>query len=95
MGESEVDDFDTKFLPSLALFDSEGAEVLTVPQGNVLDFLAPSQGEWYVRLSDLLYKGGADYVYRLTLSTRPHIDLVFPPVGKPGTTGEFTLLGRN
>jgi len=95
LGESEVDEYDTKFLPSLALFDSDGAEVLSVPQGNVLDFLVPSKGEWYVRLSDFLFKGGDDYVYRLTLSTRPYIDLVYPPVGKPGTTGEFTLLGRN
>ncbi|MFP6887068.1 MAG: hypothetical protein VB997_05875, partial [Opitutales bacterium] len=95
LGECEVDDIDTKFLPSLALFDPEGLEVLSVPQGNVLDYLVPAAGEWYVRSSDFLYKGGNDYVYRLTLSTRPYVDLVYPPVGKPGTSGEYTLLGRN
>jgi len=36
-------------------------------------------------LSRVLYRGGDDYFYRLTLSTGPRIDFVIPPAGVPGT----------
>ena len=61
----------------------------------LLDFTAPSDGEYLVGIHDFLYNGGAGYHYVLTASTRPWIDAVFPPSGQEGQVIEATLLGRN
>ncbi|MFP6901247.1 MAG: hypothetical protein VCA36_09910, partial [Opitutales bacterium] len=93
--EVSTKDIDSKLTPSLALYDAAGLQLQSDPQNGLLDFIPSSDGEWFVRLNDFLYKGGDDYVYRLTASTRPRIDLVYPPVGKAGTNARFTLYGRN
>jgi hypothetical protein len=60
------------------------------------DFTAPADGEYFVGLSDVLYRGGgASYFYRLLVSRRPHIDFVWPPAIKQGTIAKHTLFGRN
>lgn len=59
----------------------------------VLDFLAPADGEYLVRVAQFAYTtGGTDHFYRLTVSTGPWIDAIYPPV----TAAEsFTVYGRN
>lgn len=60
------------------------------------DFTAPADGEYFVGLSDVLYRGGgASYFYRLLVSRRPHIDFVWPPAIKQGSIAKHTLFGRN
>lgn len=47
----------------------------------VLDFLAPADGEYVVRLSQFAYiSGGADHFYRLTVTAERWVDATFPPV---------------
>lgn len=60
-----------------------------------LDFIPPVDGEYFLGLSDILYRGGSEYFYRLLISRRPHIDFVFPPAGQQGQVGRYTLFGRN
>ena len=93
--EVSTKDIDSKLTPSIALYDSAGLQLQSDPQNGLLDFTASSDGEWFVRLNDFLYQGVDDYVYRLSVSTRPRIDLVYPPVGKAGSNAKFTLYGRN
>ncbi|MGE4550101.1 MAG: hypothetical protein AAEJ57_01835, partial [Opitutales bacterium] len=88
-------DIDSKLTPSVSLYDSAGLQLQSNSQNGLLDFTASSDDEWFVRLNDFLYKGGDDYVYRLSVSTRPRVDLVYPPVGKAGTNSKFILYGRN
>jgi hypothetical protein len=58
----------------------------------VLDFKAPTDGEYLVRLSQFAYTtGGYDHFYRLTVTTGPWVDAVFPPV----TANPHTAFGRN
>jgi hypothetical protein len=59
----------------------------------LLDFTAPADGDYIVRLYDLTYSGGLPY--RLIISDRPHIEHAFPMAGVPGTKPFLTLLGRN
>ncbi|MFO1001818.1 MAG: PPC domain-containing protein [Planctomycetaceae bacterium] len=69
-----------------------------------LKFTAPSDGTWYVRAfafpsapnSTIAFAGGADYVYRLTLTTQPVVEHTSPVVKPPGD-GEtaLTLHGWN
>ncbi len=62
----------------------------------VLDATLAEDGDYYVRLRQFTYTlGGPEYFYRLTVSTGPWIDAVFPPVVEPGKTSKVTLYGRN
>jgi hypothetical protein len=58
-----------------------------------LDFLAPADGDYVLRLHDATFAGGLPY--RLVISNRPQIENVFPPAVQPGEKTELTLLGRN
>ena len=60
---------------------------------SLIDFMVPNDGVWYLGAHDFTYRLG--YRYHLHVTTGPHIDAVFPPSGKAGTTSEFTVFGRN
>ncbi len=58
----------------------------------VLDFIAPADGDYFVRVAQFAYTtGGPDHFYRLTVTTGPWVDAVFPPVAN----STHTLIGRN
>ncbi len=60
------------------------------------DVVLPSDGEFLVRVCQFTYTaGGPDYFYRLSVSTAPWIDAVFPPVVEPGKATPVTVYGRN
>lgn len=66
--------------------DHYGADSLIV-------FTAPADGVYRVRIFDAAYGGLQTYVYRLTLSERPHVTSVYPLGGRRGTTTSFVLDG--
>jgi hypothetical protein len=91
---------DSRLDATLVLFDSAGKELArnndTFRRDPLIDFSVPADGVYAVQLYDFLYKGGsAEYDYRLTVSTAPLIDFVFPPAGLPGTKATYSLYGRN
>jgi Bacterial pre-peptidase C-terminal domain len=59
----------------------------------LLDFTAPADGEYLVRLHEMTFQGGLPY--RLVISNHPHIENAFPPAITPSGTAELMLLGRN
>jgi hypothetical protein len=59
----------------------------------LLDFVAPADGEYVVRLHDMTFVGGLPY--RLVISNHPQIENAFPAAIAPGVKTELTLLGRN
>ena len=60
------------------------------------DYILPEDGDYYVRLFQFTHTGGnQEYFYRLTVSTAPWIDAVFPPVLEPGKATKVTVYGRN
>jgi hypothetical protein len=59
----------------------------------LLDFVAPADGDYLVQLHDATYAGGQPY--RLIISTRPHVENVFPLAVQPGESTTLTVLGRN
>lgn len=60
------------------------------------DAVLPAEGDYYVRVHGFSYQaGGIDYGYRLSVSTAPWIDAVFPPVVQPGKDTQVTVYGRN
>jgi len=84
----------------LELYDARGrrlgeARNSLVARDALLDVTLPSDGEYFVKLRDFVNAGGEDFPYRLNLTTGPFIDFVMPPAGTPGSSGQYTLYGRN
>jgi hypothetical protein len=95
MIECDARAIDSHLSPSLMVVDAAGRELARSRRTGFLDFTAPEAATYTLRVSDMLYRGGPEYFYRLCISTGPHIDSVFPPAGHAGSKGTFTLLGRN
>ncbi len=87
-------EIDSRMSPVLAALDAGGHEIESARKGGLLDFTAPSDGQFLITLHDLTFAGGPDYFYRLTVSKGPYVDFVFPPAGAPGSKTAFTLFGR-
>lgn len=91
---------DSKLLAAIEIYDRNGTSygLGRNYSGNdaLLDVTLPSDGEYLVRVFGFTYtQGGADYFYRLKVSTAPWIDAVLPPVVEPGKETEVTVYGRN
>ncbi|HEY3788858.1 MAG TPA: hypothetical protein VGL71_08390, partial [Urbifossiella sp.] len=62
----------------------------------LLDLILPEDGNFLVRLREFTYQTGSpEHVYRLTISTAPWIDAVFPPAIEFGKPAPVTIYGRN
>ncbi len=60
-----------------------------------LDFTAPDDGEYLVKIWDFIYGGSNDHFYRLHIGSVPHLDSVLPSSVVAGETTTLTLVGRN
>ncbi len=60
----------------------------------VVYFTAPANGVYQVRIRDTRAEGGQAFVYRLTLTTGPHITHFFPLGGRRGETIALDLTGH-
>jgi len=91
---------DSRAQPGLQLFSKRGAMLASNRdyQGSdaVLDKVLPEDGDYYVRLFSFTYtQGGLEHFYRLTITTAPWIDAVFPSVLNPGKDNILSVWGRN
>ncbi|MBK7997137.1 MAG: PPC domain-containing protein [Verrucomicrobia bacterium] len=93
--ECLAESIDSRLDPVLAVSDSAGRELERSRTGGLVDFIAPADGSYTLKVSDFLYRGGDEYFYRLTLSTGPRIDFALPAAGLPGTKTNVTFYGRN
>ncbi len=60
-----------------------------------VQFTAPADGQYQVRIHDINFGGLQHYVYRLTISAAPRVDHVFPLGGRRGTSVSLQLAGAN
>ncbi|MFK5923384.1 MAG: PPC domain-containing protein [Verrucomicrobiota bacterium] len=90
---------DSRLDSLLVLYDENGHQVARnqnhFGRDSMIDFTAKTDGDYYLTVSDALYRGGGQYHYQITVSARPHIDFIYPPAGAPGSKGSYTLYGRN
>jgi hypothetical protein len=90
---------DSRMDATLALFDAAGRQIgrMRDTHGHdpVLAFTAPTDSEYTLAVYDFLYRGGADYFYRLSVHRGPHVTHVFPPSVLPGTRSPVTVFGYN
>lgn len=99
LAELATKHIDSRMEGALELYDATGRRLMhrraKGRQDPLLDFTVPADGEYRVKVYDFLYNGSAEYFYRLTVHTGPHIDYVMPASGLAGTTAAYTLFGRN
>jgi hypothetical protein len=62
---------DSKLDPVLIVADAKGRDLLVERRGGVLDFKAPADGKYHIKVHSLTYKGGPEYFYRLALLDDP------------------------
>ena len=87
---------DSKLEAVLIVADSAGRDLLVERRGGVLDFKAPADGRYIIKVHELTFKGGADYFYRLSLqqseagvpipafpATQTVSSFSWPPTGLP------------
>ena len=90
---------DSRMDSTISIADSSGHEHKrnrdTIGRDPLLDFTAPGDDTYLLRVHDFTFAGGAQYPYRVSASDAPHIDFIDPPAGAPGTTGKFKIYGRN
>ena len=60
-----------------------------------IDFEAPADGDYFVKLYDFTFNGNNDYFYRLSIGTMPYIDYIMPPGIAPGSATPIVIYGRN
>ncbi len=89
----------SKLDSSLSLLDADGRLLGHDEDTNGLDsfieFTAPADGEYLLRIQDLKYQGGDGFTYRIRAGAFPYLDAIFPMGGRRGETTAVHLIGRN
>ena len=84
---------------TLMVFDSQGKELAYsgdyYGRDPFIDFTAPADGDYTVKIWDFVYGGSADYFYRLQIGSLPHVDAVLPAALNPAAKNRVTVYGRN
>jgi hypothetical protein len=91
---------DSKLHAGLELYDAAGRQLARNRKYShfdaLLDYTVPADGDYYVRLTEFAHtQGNGEHYYRLSFTTAPWIDAVFPPVVVPGKPARVTVYGRN
>lgn len=95
---------DSRSRPLLEIFSPEGKPLAASRNYDgdeaLADATLPTDGDYLVRVCEFTYTFAQNaapnqYYYRLTVSTGPWIDAIFPPMVQPGKPAQVTVLGRN
>jgi hypothetical protein len=95
--ECQAGKLDSPMDATLALTTADGKPLVSngdyYGRDPLVDFVAPTDGDYLVKLHDLSYRGG--YPYRLIVSDRPQVENVFPRAVQAGQSTELSVFGRN
>lgn len=79
---------DSKLNAVLVVANAAGQDLQVERQGGVLDFTAPADGKYVIKVNDLTYNGGPAYFYRLVLQ---ELSPGAPVVQHPATRGVSSM----
>jgi hypothetical protein len=95
--ECQAQKLDSPLDATLTLTDAAGKQLAAngdyFGRDPLLDFVAPKDGDFFVSLVDLTFRGG--HPYRLVITDRPCVENVFPRAVQAGKTATVTVYGRN
>jgi hypothetical protein len=99
VGFCRAADIDSRLAPVLELTDESGRRLGYARQelrrDPLIDAVLPVDANYFLKVHDILYRGGPEFGYRLSAGSIPHIDFIMPPAGVAGSTARYTLFGRN
>ena len=77
------------FQPVLTLYDADGKEVAydddyRFKPDPVILYEVPKDGEYVLTITDAIYRGREDFVYRVTIGELPFVTSIFPLGGRAG-----------
>ena len=80
------------FQPVLALYDANGKELAynddyRFKPDPIILFEVPQDGEYVFSITDAIYRGREDFVYRVTIGELPFVTSIFPLGGQVGGRG--------
>jgi hypothetical protein len=92
-----ADSIDSRAQPLVEIYDSTFRRLAGANGPDAItDFVPAADGDYFVRIAQFTYTaGGPTYFYRLSVTTNPWIDGVYPPMVEPGKPAQVTLYGRN
>jgi hypothetical protein len=95
--ECQAQKLDSPLDATLTLTDSSGRQLAAngdwFGRDPLLDYSATADGDYFVNVHDLSYRGGQPY--RLIITDRPHIENVSPRVMQDGKPAALTAFGCN
>lgn len=88
------------FQPVLALHDAEGKELaynddFRFQPDPTLLFEAPRDGEYVLTITDALFRGREDFIYRVAIGELPFVTSIFPLGGQVGVPPTIEAQGWN
>ena len=88
------------FQAIVTLSDANGRELAAADHYRydpdpVLFFDVPEDGEYGLEIHDTIYRGRADFIYRITVAEQPFITQMFPLGGREGTATTASISGWN
>jgi hypothetical protein len=88
------------FQPVLALYDAKGKELAydddyRFKPDPVIFYEVPQDGEYVFTITDAIYRGREDFVYRVTIGELPFVTSIFPLGGRMGAAVTITMKGWN
>lgn len=95
-----AESIDSRLEPDVRVFNATGRLIAnnrprSEPDG-VCHFIASADGTYFVRLCAHAHvEGNAESFYRLSISTKPWIESIYPNVVEPGKAASSVLWGRN
>jgi hypothetical protein len=84
----------------LKLYDAGGRQLRFVNDyffnpDPLLIYTVEKDGEYVIEITDVLFRGRPEFVYRLTVGVVPYLTRVFPLGGQRKTTAQIELFGAN
>ncbi len=96
---TEAARLDSLMQPSLQLFDARGRRIAESRRVHSRDAAIVVRSETdqvlTLKVHDIVFAGGNEYVYRISADTRPLVDYVMPPLVSPNQPTEIALFGRH
>ena len=88
------------FQAVMTLYDARGREVAysdvyRFKPDPVIRYEAPEDGEYVVTISDALFRGREDFVYRISIAESPFVTSIFPLGGRVGDSPAVDISGWN
>ena len=88
------------FQPVMTLYNAQGQEVafnddFRFRPDSVICYEVPADGEYVLAISDALFRGREDWVYRITIAERPYITGIFPLGSRAGEPATVAMQGWN